>query len=71
MSWLDLNDYVTLEAAAQTRLDDLFKRDTPRRIDEVIDFFGEVRATPARRRGSSDSRPRGWHPACVLQGRET
>lgn len=71
MSWLDLNDYVALEAATRARLDDLFKHDTPRRIDEVIDFFGEAPTTPSRRRHDSGPRPRAWHPACVLQGRET
>lgn len=70
MSWLGLNDYVTLEGAARERLDDLFKHDSPRRIDEIIDYFGEPAATPPPRPCNSHSRARAWHLACVLQGPE-
>jgi len=45
---MDFNDYVTMERDASDRLDDLrhvplLKPDTPRRIDRVIDYFGDSR----------------------------
>jgi hypothetical protein len=70
MSWLDLNGYVTIENAARERLDELFKHDSPRRIDETIDYFGETAPMPSSRSCNFHSRARAWHPACVLEGPE-
>ena len=63
MPWFDANDYFLIETAARDRVQDLefreeavtdraalFSRaDRPRKIDEIIDYFGECshRALPA------------------------
>lgn len=55
MSWFDANDYFIIETTARDRVEDLgaggeaetdlpaplFRMDRARRIDEVIDYFGE------------------------------
>jgi hypothetical protein len=62
MAWFDANDYFFIETAARDRMQDLetpdeavtdraalFSRaDRPRKIDEIIDYFGECshRALP-------------------------
>jgi len=62
MAWFDANDYFVLERAAEDRMQDLempdelgteapavfIWTDRPRRIDQIIDYFGECshRALP-------------------------
>jgi hypothetical protein len=62
MAWFDANDYFVLERAAEDRMQDLempdelgteapavfIWTDLPRRIDQIIDYFGECshRALP-------------------------
>lgn len=72
MSWMHLSDYLVIEEAAAARIDDLrdeaalsplgtlFRSDVRRRIDDVIDYFGE-----ARRENHHESRPAcpSWIPA--------
>ena len=61
MSWMDLSDYLVIEEAAGARIGDLhdeaappraplFKWDVRRRIDDVIDYFGD--ACPDTQRAS-------------------
>lgn len=68
---MDFNDYVAMEGAAQDRLDDLrrmtlFKHDSPRRIDEIIDYFGDTESSAAGNRDAA-VRSRVRRPACVLR----
>ena len=58
MSWMDLSEYRVIEETAAARIDDLhdeaashapalrgplFKWDVRKRIDDVIDYFGDAR----------------------------
>ncbi|MGH7390635.1 MAG: hypothetical protein ACREM3_14420 [Candidatus Rokuibacteriota bacterium] len=68
---MDYNDYVALEGAARDRLDDLrrvtlFKHDSPRTIDGVIDYFGDPGRRATERRDAA-VRARARRPACVLR----
>jgi hypothetical protein len=53
MSWMDFSDYLVIEEASAARIDDLreeagppraplFKWNVRRRIDDVIDYFGDA-----------------------------
>jgi len=63
----DRLDDLHAESRAQAAGDEpppaLVKPDCPRRIDRVIDYFGERPA--AAPRCKSDSRTGAWHLACV------
>jgi hypothetical protein len=57
MSWMDLSDYLRIEETATARIDELrhvsrlghlFRWDVARRIDDVIDYFGDARQEPRR-----------------------